>query len=136
MRFFLILGALVLASGAAAAQAIEGSDATVGSQWKADDGNLAAYVAKGYRVAGVTQQLTASDRGLVNVTSYFLQRDTSFVRCNELILPPPATPKGKEAPKKPVAPTVVFGCAEAVAPAPVPFSGKPAVGFEGMLPGQ
>lgn len=135
MRFFLILGALALAWGAAA-QTIEGSDATVGSQWKADDGNLAAYIAKGYRVAGVTQQLTASDRGLVNITSYFLQRDTSFVRCNELIVPPPAPPKGKEPPKKPVAPTVIFGCAEAVAPAPVPFSGKPAVGFEGMLPGQ
>jgi len=135
MKPILALCAFVLSVHAAAAQTFEGTDSAVGTQWKADDSNLASYIAKGYRVAGVTQQLTASDHGLVNITSYFLQKDTSFVRCNELIVPPPPPAKGKEAPKKPVAPTVILGCAEAMAPASAPFSTKPAAGFEGMLPG-
>jgi hypothetical protein len=160
MRFLLILGAVALSIHAARAQTFEGTDSNVGSQWKANDSNLATYVANGYRVAGVTQQLTQSDRGIVNITSYFLQKDTSLVRCNELIIPAPSAPKSKEAAakdtskdtaakdagkdsakdvakdvKKPMAPTVVMGCADVAAPGPVPFSPKPAAGFEAMLPG-
>jgi hypothetical protein len=135
MRSILVLSAFALTVQAAAAQTFEGSETTVGTQWKATEANLASYLAKGYRVAGVTQQLTASDRGLVNMTSYFLQKETSFVRCNELIVPPPMPPKGKET-TKPIAPTVILGCAEAVKPTPAPFSTKPAAGFEGILPGR
>ena len=144
MRGWLILGALAPLLGAAQVQAqtYEGSEATVGTQWKGNDGNLADYIGKGYRVAAVTQQLTASDRGIVNLTSYFLQKEASFVRCNELTAPTPTppAPKSKD-PKeahpapKPLSPTVILGCADAVAPGPVPFSPKNAGPLEAMLPG-
>jgi len=135
LRILSTLGAIVLSAASAGAQTYEGNEATIGTQWRGTDGNLSGYIAAGYRVAAVTQQFTASDRGIVNITSYFLQKETSLVRCNEMILPPPPPPKGK-AGGKPVAPTVILGCAEAITPGPAPFSSKPAIGFEGMLPGR
>jgi len=139
MRPLLILGAILLSGGAATAQTYEGTEATVGTQWKGNDGNLAGFIGNGYRVAAVTQQLTASDKGIVDLTSYFLQKETSLVRCNELALPTPAppAPKGKDTKgsAKPIAPTMILGCADAVNPGPIPFSAKPAGGYEALLAG-
>ncbi len=85
-KLFLVIGiSLVLTDTAIAQFYPEGPNG--GTQWKAVQGNLAQFIAAGFKLVGVINSTGHEPSAEMNETiTYYLQGDTGLVRCDEQYL--------------------------------------------------